>query len=35
MAHYYYREGRRPSPEVLEQIRRDGLQLARRIFNRD
>ncbi|HEX3243906.1 MAG TPA: hypothetical protein VHX16_00730 [Chloroflexota bacterium] len=35
MAHYYYREGRRPSPEVLEQIRRDGLQLARRIFNRE
>ena len=35
IAHYYYREGRRPSPEVLDQIRREGLSLARKMFNRD
>jgi uncharacterized protein (DUF697 family) len=35
IAHYYYREGRRPSPEILDQIRRDGLSLARTIFHRD
>jgi uncharacterized protein (DUF697 family) len=35
IAHYYYREGRRPSPEVLNQIRRDGLDMARKIFHRD
>jgi uncharacterized protein (DUF697 family) len=35
IAHYYYREGRRPSPEMLDQIRRDGLSLARKIFSRD
>jgi hypothetical protein len=35
MAHYYYREGRRPSPEVIESMRRDGLNLVRKIFTHE
>jgi uncharacterized protein (DUF697 family) len=35
IAHYYYREGRRPSPVVLDEIRREGLTLARKVFHRD
>ncbi|MFN0073663.1 MAG: hypothetical protein ACKVVP_19455 [Chloroflexota bacterium] len=34
MAHFYYREGRRPSPEVLDRIRQEGLALAGKFFGR-
>lgn len=35
MAHIYYREGKRASPEMMDRIRREGLALARRIFSRE
>ncbi len=34
MARYYYREGQRPPPELVDDLRRQGLDLARRTLER-